>query len=76
MITLVAIVAVTLQNITVGSTPVDVDLQQFRVQLPTGLTLLGDLLTQQGVRSGELRFTVPDATGAPTQLTSVVSVHS
>ncbi len=70
------LVAVTLQNVTVGSTPVDVDLQQFRVQLATGLTLLGDLLTQQGVRSGELRFTVPDATGAPAQLTSAVSVHN
>lgn len=70
-------VDVTLEEVTVGSTPVDVDLQRFRVALPTGApTLLGDLLEAEGVRAGELRFIVPDEAGAPAELVSAVTVHS
>ncbi len=63
-----------LEDIEVGSTTVIVDLSGYRVVVAGATTTVAELLVDEQVSVGELVFTVPDATGNPTTMTSVLSI--
>lgn len=64
-----------LADIAVSDATVRVDLSGYRVALGGAVMTLPDLLRAQNVSSGELAFTVPDASGRPSAMVSAVSVY-
>ncbi len=63
-----------LDDLVVGATTVIVDLSGYRVVVAGATTTVADLLVAEPVSAGELVFTVPDATGNPSTMTSVLSI--
>ena len=64
-----------LDDISVGSTPVILDLSGYRVVVGGQVTTIAQMIVDQGIGAGELEFTVPDASGRPAPMVSALSVH-
>lgn len=63
-----------LAQVTVGAAGAEVDLSRYLVDLGRGAVTLASVLTSEGIRSGVLGFSVTDAAGGSSWLSSAVRV--